>query len=284
MKNVLVICVYKRHDLERIVIENFKKQSQKFGFEIVIVGSEGVLSQKLAEGCHYVECENFPVSKKHNTGLEKAKELNAKGVILMGSDDIVSDSYFEFIEQFNEQTSELIGLKDLYFYSTKTKKLGHWKGYTDKSTTVGAGRYFSRAILEKMNWQLWSENRNRGLDTDCLRKLNKKGITERIYSMEDSGVFLVDIKHSRSITDKCIIDVCKQVNNNIMAKRLTKKVVEEVKALEPQIEVKPTFEANEKYILVSNGNQFLGVKGTILKAVSGVDAEILVNKGFAKLA
>jgi hypothetical protein len=167
MKNTLIICVYKRHDLERIVIENFKRQSIIFGFDIIVVGSEGILSKQLAEGCHYVECENFPVSNKHNKALEKAKELNAKGVILMGSDDFVSDSYFEFIEQFNEQTSELIGLKDLYFYSTKTKRLGYWKGYT--STTVGAGRYFSRAILEQMEWQLWSDKKNTGyfIKTTC---------------------------------------------------------------------------------------------------------------------
>ena len=284
MKNALLICVYKRHDLEKIVLENFKRQSKKFGFEIIVVGSEGILSKQLAEGCHYVESENFPVSNKHNKGLEKAKELNAKGVILMGSDDIVSDSYFEFIEQFSEQTSELIGLKDLYFYSTNSKKLGYWKGYTSTSTTVGAGRYFSRAILEQMEWQLWSEKRNRGLDTDCLKRLTKIGITERIFTMKESNVFLVDIKHSRSITDKCIIDVCKEVNFNIMAKRVAKATVDKVQALEPQQKVKITFEAGSTYDLLSNGNPFLGAKDTLLKNVSGVDAEILVNKGFAKLA
>lgn len=284
MRNALIICVYKRHDLERIVIENFKRQSQKFGFDVIIVGSEGILSKQLADGCHYVECENFPVSNKHNKGLEKAKELNAKGVILMGSDDLVSDSYFEFIEQFSEQTSELIGLKDLYFYSTKTKKLGYWKGYTSTSTTVGAGRYFSRAILEQMNWQLWSDKKNKGLDTDCLKRLTKQGINERIFTMEESNVFLVDIKHSRSITDKCIIDVCKPVNSNIMAKRVAKKAVEHIEALEPQQEVKVTFEASSTYDLLSNGNPFLGAKDTLVQNVSGVDAEILVNKGFAKLA
>ena len=284
MKNALLICVYKRHDLEKIVLENFKRQSKKFGFEIIVVGSEGILSKQLAEGCHYVESENFPVSNKHNKGLEKAKELNAKGVILMGSDDIVSDSYFEFIEQFSEQTSELIGLKDLYFYSTNSKKLGYWKGYTSTSTTVGAGRYFSRAILEQMEWQLWSEKRHRGLDTDCLKRLTKIGITERIFTMKESNVFLVDIKHSRSITDKCIIDVCKEVNFNIMAKRVAKATVDKVQALEPQQKVKITFEAGSTYDLLSNGNPFLGAKDTLLKNVSGVDAEILVNKGFAKLA
>lgn len=284
MKNALLICVYERHDLERIVIDNFKRQSEKFGFDIIIVGSEGVLSKQLADGCHYVECENYPVSNKHNKGLEKAKELNAKGVILMGSDDFVSDSYFEFIEQFNEQTSELIGLKDLYFYSTKTKKLGYWKGYTSKSTTVGAGRYFSRAILEQMDWQLWSDKKNKGLDTDCLKRLTKNGITERIFTMEESNVFLVDIKHSRSITDKCIIDVCTRVNSDIMAKRLSKKALEEIETLEPQQEVKQIFESGKTYDLLSNGNPFLGAKDTLLKDVSGVDAEILVNKGFARLS
>jgi hypothetical protein len=69
-----------------------------------------------------------------------------------------------------------------------------------------------------------------------------------------------------------------------MAKRVARKAVEQIEALEPQKEVKPTFEAGSTYDLLSTGNKFLGAKDTLLQKVSGVDAEILVNKGFARLA
>ena len=60
MKIGLAIGVYKRHDLEKIVIDNYKEQSKKYGFEIIIAGSEGAASKKLAKDCHYIEVENNP--------------------------------------------------------------------------------------------------------------------------------------------------------------------------------------------------------------------------------
>src|SRR6056297_86817 len=97
MKVALVLAIYKRHDLEKIVLDNFRRQSKKFGFEIIVAGSEGETSKRLAKGCHYIEVENDPLSDKHNELIKKAKELDVDGVVLMGSDDIVNDEFWTWI-------------------------------------------------------------------------------------------------------------------------------------------------------------------------------------------
>ena len=62
MKLALHFCLYKRHDLESIVIDYYKGLQKKFNFDIIIGGSEGDKSKALAKGCIYYEIENKPIS------------------------------------------------------------------------------------------------------------------------------------------------------------------------------------------------------------------------------
>ena len=48
MKLALIIAIYDRNDLERITLSRFKDQSKKFGFEIIVAGSEGNISKAIA--------------------------------------------------------------------------------------------------------------------------------------------------------------------------------------------------------------------------------------------
>lgn len=282
MKLALIIAIYYRHDLEKIVLDSYRKQSKKFGFEIIIAGSEGEISQEIAKGCHYIEINNYPVSAKHNSMLAKAKELNVDGVVLMGSDDIVNDGFWENIyNNFTANEQEVIGLKDLYFYSTESKNLGYWAGYVNGTQSVGAGRFFSKHVLDTMNWKLWGDRVNKGLDSNCTLRCLSNGINDRTYTMKESGAFLVDIKHSRSITDHAILNLCKSVNFEIMAKKVASKTVEQVKELKKPAKI--DLDRTKMYEVVSTGNnKYLGKAGNV-HFVNGETAEILINKGFAKL-
>lgn len=285
MKIALIISVWKRHDLEKLVVDRFLSQSKKFGFEIVIAGSEGNKSKDLANGCHYIETVNFPVSNKHNAMLEKAKELNVDGVVLMGSDDMVCDNYWKFINTFTSKEIDVVGLKDLYFYSTLSKCLGYWSGFSNGKQTVGAGRFFSRYILDSMDWKLWNDGLNKGLDTNCTNRLLSKGISEKMFSMEESKVFLMDIKHTYSITNQAILNACKQVNIDIMAKKVSKKTADEVQSLDP-IEAKPKqveveFFNGKREFLCNGSSPHL--KKDLIVNVDHHTAQVFVNRGFGKL-
>lgn len=283
MKLALIIAVYKRHDLERIVLNNFKRQSEKFGFEIIIAGSEGEVSKELANGCHYVEVDNFPLSNKHNSMLEVAKKLEVDGVVLMGSDDIVNDAFWSNIYKFKSTDKDVKGLTDLYFYSTKSKQIGYFVGYKNSTQTAGAGRFFSKYVLEKANWKLWSDSLNVGLDSDCTARLTELGIKDKSYTMLKSKAILIDVKHTISITKKEILSNCEDAIFEEVFSTIDKETTQKIINLEY---IKPeTFKLDysKKFNVMSTGKfKDLGVKGTIIE-LSGENATVLINKGFATL-
>jgi len=279
MKFAIILAMYRRHDLEKIVIERFLEQSNKFGFDVIVAGSDGELSKEVAKGCHYIEVENYPVSVKHQALIDFVKEKDYFGVCLFGSDDLVNDGYFEWILA-NKDTTNVIGLQDLYFYSTTDKTLNYWSGYQNGKMMVGAGRYFSKSVLDKMNYTLWNAKRNKGLDTHCSKLLEKKGIIQESHKMEDIGVFLVDVKHSRCITSHSIIDSCKKVNNSIMAKKIGA-TAKKIENLEVVVKEKREFVGNEIVLFEPNG-KFKALGTEIMKLVSS-EAQIFESKGYGKI-
>jgi len=284
MKIALVIAVYKRHDLTKIVLDNFRLQAKKYGFEIIIAGSEGNASKRLAKCCHYIEVDNDPLSDKHDAMITKAKELDVDGVVLMGSDDIVSDSYWDWVYSLDSNAKYLQGLKDIYFYSTKHKQLYYWAGYRNGKQIAGAGRFFSRFILDKMDWQLWDSGLQKGLDTNCSSLLLKKGIKEKSVTMQEINAILVDVKHEYSITNLAIVNNCEKVNNEIMASKVRKTTTKKVEELEPKVEVAPKkiYSANDKVRFKSNGKSKHLPFGSIHE-LDGLKANYFLNAGFGEI-
>lgn len=285
MKIALIVAIYKRHDLEKIVLDRFRKQSKKFGFDIIVAGSEGDSSKKIAKGCHYIEVENSPLSNKHNAMLVKAKELDVDGVVLMGSDDMVSDSYFDWIYSLSKDEKHIQGLKDIYFYSVASKTLHYWHGYRNKTQSAGAGRFFSRWVLDEMNWKLWKEGLEKGLDNNCTRRLLQKGIKDKSVSMSDKDLFLVDIKHSRSITSEAIIYNCKQVESEIMAKKTSKTDKAKVDKLETKKstqKVKTVYNAGDVVKFKSNGKSKHLPKDRVYE-IDGLKANLFLSRGFGQI-
>ena len=297
MKIALCIPVWKRHDLEKIVIRNFVSQSKKFGFEIIVAGSEGDLSKKLAKGCHYIEVENHPLSNKLNSLLAKANDLNVDGVVIMGSDDLVSDSYWSYIQTLRSDEDVYTGLKDIYFYSTSQKQLGHWKGYRNGQQSAGAGRFYPKQVLDNVNWKLWDDGLFKGLDTNASQKLSKLKVSERIISMEEANAYLIDVKHTLSITNHAILKNCEIIDTEIMAKRVSKKVADQVAKLEVKpvevvkVESKEIPRVNKVEKVVEVLNPMVDFKpngnykplGNKVRNMSKEHATILVNKGFGDI-
>jgi len=277
MKLALILAVYKRHDLERIVLERLVNQSKKYRFEIIVAGSEGELSKGLCKDCHYIEVENFPVSNKHNALLEKAKDLNVDGVVLLGSDDLLSDGYFDWVYKQKPTSKNVLGLKDIFFYDTKTKKGGVWNGYKNGTQSVGAGRFFSKYILEKVNYKLWSDGINSGLDSDCTKNLKLKGIGDDFFKMEDINAYCVDIKHTNSISNRAIVEVCDKCDMSVFDVFGDEfKTISEFKEPDKVIFVSK-YEGLREY--VSTGKSKWMRYGEILK-LSCEEANVLIGKGF----
>lgn len=209
MKKILIVtAIWQRHDLTSIVLDwyNQIKQSGEFDLELLAVGSEGMISRKVAQtnGWDYVEFENKPVSCKFNFLFREAKKYDPDFILLVGSDDIISTKTIKFFsEKVSENENDIFGLKDLFFYDIQTDSTVYFGGYPPPSPkTIGAGRCFSRNVLQKCNYKPWgNDTLDRGLDTSCTNYLQRFGVGERVFTMKETGGVCLDIKHpSESLT------------------------------------------------------------------------------------
>src|SRR3990167_3746954 len=97
----VIVPIYQRHELTNLALKNLWHQWSKYGIDVFVVGSEGQVSKDLAEnyGFNYLEFENNPLSEKLNAVLKETQEGSYDGVIVLGSDNFISDSIIEFYQE-----------------------------------------------------------------------------------------------------------------------------------------------------------------------------------------
>jgi hypothetical protein len=197
-----LIAFYRRHDVTAAVMRHYKRLADKRGdMLLVAVGSEGEASRRLAEenGWDYVEAENSPLSNKWNAGLARVRELDPSiGLVAMGSDDLVTE---EWIERCSK-SSEPIGLKDMYLVRRATMEAVHWPGYTGARAgeSIGAHRFFPRAALDALGWDLWPKGLQRNLDAGLTARLRDAGMEVKAVSMRDAGCAAVGLSGESNLT------------------------------------------------------------------------------------
>lgn len=230
MKLLIVTSIYKRHDLSRVVLNYFSRLKSKFGYELLAVGSEGNRSRNLCEECgwNYIEYPNNPLTQKFNAIFLAAKKYNPDGIVLVGSDNLLSESLIQYYyDNFNADTEGLRGLKDAYFFSVSDQKTLYWKGHGPggfhDNKSIGAGRFFSKKLLDILEWQPWgNKQEDRALDNWCSQNVrNEKKQMEIRFTMEQSGI-CVDIKTDVNVTPFSVIegrkDLTEQVGSEILFK------------------------------------------------------------------
>ena len=273
---VFIIAIYKRPKLTNIVLNYYKRLQKKYPFKIVVAGSEG----KPVKGVDYIEVPNFPLTNKNNLMMQRAKEHNPDAVVLLGSDDFICENVIKYYyELIKRKETSVMGFYDLYFYSTEHDVLSH---YDCGNKSYGAGRWFPKSALNKINWTGWTGEYDRGLDSNNLRVLENKGIVHKTIELADIDGFLVDIKHDFNISNKNITFVGTQINKSIMARK--KLPVKDIEALAEDF-IKPesaiVFDHKKTYKFESNG------KGKYLPCgeytITGFEAEVFTKKGFGKV-
>lgn len=241
--------------------------------EIVVVGSEGEISEDIAQGCVYVEATNIPLTNKMNAAFQVCSKYD--GVILLGSDDLMSKDMLNYYVGLASDLPHVLSLNDIYFYRQDQKKLYYFHGQTH-----GAGRYYSKTVLEKVNYKSYHGFAVKGLDTNSRITLQSKGIGLKHISMKDTGGILVDVKYQGNITSEKIVYICKEVNSNIMAKaKLPKKKIDELPPIknEPLVDVKKAM--SEKVKFKSNGSFF--AEGVV--TLPAEKAHLLQGRGYGQI-
>lgn len=197
MKIVYIIPFFKRLDLTEICFSQIKQQNRP----VYVAGSEGEKSRLLAEkyGMIYLECENYPVSNKHNELISMLKDVDYDYAVILGSDNFVSSNFTEKIEAVLEENKpDFLQLRGLYFYNQRTKKTTYFSGFT------GVGRCYSKKALESVNYKLWSSGLNKGLDGSSFHRLKAKGFEPFEVDVLELGVEVVDVKYAENITSHIV--------------------------------------------------------------------------------
>jgi hypothetical protein len=193
MKVVFITPFYKRLDLTEMCFSELKKQRRT----MYAVGSEGNDSKELAEkyGVKYLEYPNNPVSDKHNALTGMLKDIEFDYAVLIGSDNFVSSNFTkELVKFLKAEKPDYTQFTGVYFYHQKDKVTTYYEGFT------GVGRCYSKQVLEALNYNLWENGLNFGLDGSSQKTLQSKGYKPTMIDMKQMGIEVLDVKYADSIT------------------------------------------------------------------------------------
>lgn len=214
---ILFMCVWKRPILTDFVLSHYHRMrealmAERISLEIFIAGSENstaTLAGRFQAG--FVILPNSPLGTKHDKGLRSLRDYYMSrgrlpdAVAIVGSDDVINVDFFLQVRDVMcgpPPRKHFVGLRDIFFYDLKSRRLVYTQGYrsyeTPISGTLGCGRVFSWAILDSLDWHVWDEDRERGLDQSAIRNVMKSvpfvaEVSEAIAGRE-AGIVAVDIK------------------------------------------------------------------------------------------
>jgi hypothetical protein len=188
-----------------------------------------VYSPEDAAWCHPLALElelgsmpwaNNPVSVKHQAGLNAIRRSHpdVDAVIYAGSDDFLSPDYVRlaaatacgaarYCPPAPKKRGAQAVLRDgtwcgpdrVYMLDAPTGRLALWQGpmrlpYMPPIPS-GAGRCFSRRVLELAAWQLWPFDRDQGLDTHSSRRMMQVGCDPVILDLSRRpAAVVIDVK------------------------------------------------------------------------------------------
>ena len=197
-KLAVILPYWNRPEITKLCFERLNEQRLKFGFDVFVSGNNDSI---VPNGFYTIDMLNLPLGNKLNSLV--AQTTNYNGVIILGSDDFVSDSVFELYQTIDTTKEVFYGFDDCHVYDAWSKQLKCGINYKD---TIGVARLWTKPTLEKMNYKLYESERNKGLDSNSKVNMLANGIIE--VSLPYNGHFIVDVKCEDNITSPEIIEIC----------------------------------------------------------------------------
>jgi hypothetical protein len=206
MQIVLLTAIHGRHNISSLMLAHYANMRNLLPYELKIVA---VMSPdditRMAGVCDYSGCDwmvsaNYPVSVKWQAGLHYVKTLYPKcdAVTIYGSDDFASLGYMRAC-QGALATSRGFGPDLVHFLDGSSGQVARWDT-RPTGIPAGAGRVFSRDLLQQVNWCLWPEARSSGLDSLCSRVLGRHGVKLDFVPMAKTDkAYIIDVKTGKNI-------------------------------------------------------------------------------------
>jgi hypothetical protein len=199
-KLAVILPFWKRPEVTKLCFERLELQRKKFGFDVFVAGDDESI---VPRGWSFLNVTNLPLGNKLNTLIACTTDYD--GVIIMGSDDFISDSIFELYQTIDCKRLVFYGFDDCHIYDAWTRQLKHGIAWGIENT-VGVARLWTKPTLERMDYKLYQTERNSGLDTNSKDNMINNGVEEIRLPYE--GHFIVDVKCEDNITHPLIVKTC----------------------------------------------------------------------------
>jgi len=200
MEKRVVICtaMHGRQDTVRYCYEKMKHLPVEFMYGYTNISDGEFLQDMLDSGVTY-RVANQPLFNKFQVGIDLLKQLTFDVAIMLGSDDYIDEKFLDYVCKQAEKY-DFIGFKDIYF--EQGEKTYYWSGYTNhrEGEPSGAGKTYTREGLEQLNWNLYNNSINRGLDGSSWQRVKRFKLLSKIASVKREGLKLVDVKDKGSLT------------------------------------------------------------------------------------
>lgn len=167
-------------------------------FDVLCIVSTEEDKQLIEElGFNWVWSENKPLGKKHNNGLQAVKDGDWEYIMQLGSDDLISNEYLHYAVYAMQCGLDLFGVNAIYFADSETKKACKFQLTTQENVLIGAGRFISHKAIKALNYDLWPNEIERGLDMTSQGRLIAKGFSPSV--LETSEICVLDLKSAVNI-------------------------------------------------------------------------------------
>ena len=275
----IILPFYKRPEITKICFENLQRQSVKYGVDVFASGDDmSIVPNEL----NFIGFNNNPLSNKINNLIQYTKAYD--GVIILGSDDFISDSVIELYLNIDTTKQVFYGFDNIHTYSVWDNKLGKDLSYTKTHNTIGVARLWTKPTLQNMKYKIYSDGLNKGLDNNSKQNMLSNGIKEIAIPYE--GHFILDVKHELNITSPNIINTCETFESVNLIKQEFGKVGEKIlnlkKGIREQI-TKPKLEVMSNKIEVKYLVDASGIAKDTIKKLPIHLAKELVKMGVVEL-
>ena len=209
-KICILTTLYFRHNLNEIVLNYYGTLKENLknicDIELIACGSNDTTNMDLAikNGFNYINYINNPLTQKHNALYLEAKKYNPDFTILIGSDDLICENVIYKYLDFYKLGVDYGGILDFKYIDSSG--YWYWGGYTDNriGEPVGGGRYFSKRLLNNLNWLPWgnikADSALDSISNNNIIKLNTP-ILKKTISCANDNINLVTIRSNVNITD-----------------------------------------------------------------------------------
>lgn len=206
MRLACLSCAFRKTEIFKLFLKSIPEDVY-----LLVVGDEENKSSWKERKGQYLTYPNNPLGAKWNYGLYQLKDIPFDYLVILGSDDFLSKDLWDYYKTLDVHYA---GILDLYFMEWKTKRVKYNAGFSRNRAGEphGAGRAIHRNVLDALQWKLWDEKLEIGLDgamTENLRKL--QGLTTKFIRLEDHHFVALDIKteenlHSITEYDGAFVD------------------------------------------------------------------------------